>query len=95
MDIVIGSLCWALVIFLKQCQLADACHQLLHSLTGDQGVSPRQRTRGDMQPGAVPLIHFSTDVTAYAGSAEHRMKTVDKSSLQGKVAAANGVEPVR
>lgn len=48
-----------------------------------------------MQPGAVPLIHFSTDVTAYAGSAEHRMKTVDKSSLQGKVAAANGVEPVR
>lgn len=38
---------------------------------------------------------LSTDVTAYAGSAEHRMKTVDKSSLQGKVAAANGVEPVR
>lgn len=61
MYIVIGSLCWALVIFLKQCQLADAWHQLLHSLTGDQGVSPRERTRGDMQPRTDFRI-LSTDV---------------------------------
>lgn len=57
MDIVIGSLCWALVIFLSQCQLADAWHQLLYSLTEDWGVTQRERARGDMQPRTVPLIH--------------------------------------